>query len=76
MVYTVNFEDHNGKLHKLVSFEAETGDEAWKKAMEHICAFWEGKGRKIYYVRGWNRDNVTVFDVGSHTEFFYLSPKI
>ena len=25
---------------------------------------------KIYYIRSWNRDGETVYDVGSHSEFF------
>ena len=76
MVYTLSFEDKRGKMHKLECFEADTGYVAWAHTMDHIRAFWEGQGRKIYYIRGWNEDNATVFDVGSHTEFFYLSPKI
>ena len=26
---------------------------------------------KMYYVRTWNEDNKTWYDVGSHSEFFY-----
>lgn len=27
---------------------------------------------KIYYVRSWGKDNGTMYDVGSHTEFFFV----
>ena len=27
---------------------------------------------EIYYVRRWERDGVTTYDVGSHTEFYVL----
>lgn len=28
---------------------------------------------KIYYIRSWETDEGTMYDVGSHTEFFLLS---
>ena len=28
---------------------------------------------KIYYMRTWEENDEVVFDVGSHTEFFYVS---
>lgn len=41
-----------------------------------IHAFCADFNFKIHYIRFWNRDSTTVFDVGSHSEFFYLSPAI
>lgn len=42
-------------------------------ALETIRAFCEERDFTIYYIRTWNTpDGVEVFDVGSHTEFFYL----
>lgn len=42
-------------------------------AMETIHAFCEERGFKIYYVRSWmTSDGLKKFDVGSHTEFFFL----
>ena len=32
----------------------------------------DGKNFKIYYIRSWEQDRRKKFDVGSHTEFFYL----
>ena len=46
------------------------------EALALINAFCEDRSFRIYYTRIWNRDDTTIFDVGSHTEFFYLTPKI
>lgn len=32
----------------------------------------DGKKFEIYYIRSWEQDGRKKFDVGSHTEFFYL----
>ena len=40
--------------------------------MKIIKCFCNERNFTIYYYRTWERDNVKVFDVGSHTEFFYL----
>lgn len=49
-------------------------NEAWKK----IDEFCSERGFVIHYVRSWKepRDGklMTKYDVGSHTEFFYLEP--
>ena len=45
-------------------------------AMKEIHKFCEDRNFKIYYTRSWrNKDGLKVFDVGSHTEFFYLDDK-
>ena len=42
-------------------------------AMKEIYKFCEDRNFKIYYVRTWKEPNgLMVYDVGSHTEFFYL----
>lgn len=43
-----------------------------EEALEFIYAFCEERNFRIYYIRSWMRDNRTKYDVGSHTEFFYL----
>ncbi|OUO16205.1 hypothetical protein [Flavonifractor sp. An4] len=55
---------------------AKTDKEIRSEAMLHIRAFAAERNFKIYYVRIWNKDGVTVFDVGSHTEFFHLIPEV
>lgn len=41
-------------------------------AMEYIYQFCEERNLKIWYVRTWMSGNRKKYDVGSHTEFFYL----
>lgn len=41
-----------------------------------IHAFCAERNFKIYYFRTWNRNGTTIFDVGSHTEFFHLTPAV
>lgn len=42
------------------------------EAMKIIKGFCDERNFTIYYYRTWERDNVKIFDVGSHTEFFHL----
>lgn len=42
-------------------------------AMEAIHTFCDERNFRIYYVRSWmTPDGLKVYDVGSHTEFFFL----
>ena len=43
-----------------------------EEAMKEIYKFCEERNFKIYYVRTWMSGNRKKYDVGSHTEFFYL----
>lgn len=51
-----------------------------EEAIESIHAFvdecnikrTDGKEFRIYYIRSWEHDGKTTFDIGSHTEFFHL----
>ena len=59
----------NSRGIKRIIAEPETRDEAWKE----IHKFCEYRNFTIHYVRTWkNQDDAEVYDVGSHTEFFYL----
>lgn len=59
----------NSRGQKRVIAEPKTRDEAWKE----IHKFCEDRNFKIYYVRTWIRpDGLEEYDVGSHSEFFYL----
>lgn len=43
------------------------------EAMKEIYKFCGDRNFKIYYVRSWKEsDGLQAYDVGSHTEFFYL----
>ena len=64
------FEGSNGK--RRIIAEPKTHDDAW----EYIHVFCEERKFRIYYVRTWrNNDGLQVYDVGSHTEFFYLDDR-
>lgn len=43
-----------------------------EEALNIIDKFCDDRGFPIYYTRMWTKDNITTFDVGSHTEFFIL----
>ena len=43
-----------------------------KEAVKEIYKFCEERNFNIYYYRTWMSGNRKKFDVGSHTEFFYL----
>lgn len=43
-----------------------------EEAMKEIYKFCGDRNFKIYYVRSLVENNRKVYDVGSHTEFFYL----
>ena len=43
-----------------------------EEAIKEICKFCEARNFKIYYIRSRMNDNRKKYDVGSHTEFFYL----
>lgn len=43
-----------------------------EEAMKEINKFCKERNFKICYVRTWMENNRKVYDVGSHTEFFYL----
>lgn len=61
------FENSRGQ--RRIIAEPENENEAWKE----IHKFCEDRKFKIYYVRTWkDKDGAEVYDVGSHTEFFYL----
>lgn len=55
---------------------AKADAEILSEAMLHIKAFTAERNFKIYYTRIWNADGETIFDVGSHTEFFHLVPEV
>lgn len=61
------FENSRGQ--RRIIAEPETRDDAWTE----IHNFCEERDFHIYYVRTWKTpDGAEVYDVGSHSEFFYL----
>lgn len=53
-----------------------TDKEIRQIAFAKMNEFCDERDFKIYYVRSWNEPGRTVFDVGSHTEFFHLVPEV
>lgn len=61
----------NSQGHERTIADVETADEAYSE----IKNFCYERNFHIYYTRVWqNGDGATVYDVGSHTEFFKLYP--
>ena len=59
----------NSYRERRIIAEPETEDEAWKE----VNKFCKDRNFKIYYIRNWiDKEGCKVFDVGSHSEFFYL----
>lgn len=54
----------------------EADKEAVRLAMTSIQKFCEEWNFRVHYTRIWDEDGRTVFDVGSHTEFFLLEPGV
>jgi len=58
----------------------KTDSEKKADALSEIRKFCEERDYAIYYIRSWNtvqdEKPMTVFDAGSHTEFFYAEPAI
>lgn len=53
-----------------------TDAEIRKIAFQKMREFCEERNFTIYYTRSWNATGKTIFDVGSHTEFFHLVPAL
>lgn len=71
------FQNSRGKLRTIAKIDGRKPDkDIYKLAAEEIQRFCDERNFKIYYSRIWNEDRngklMTKFDVGSHTEFFYL----
>ena len=61
------FENSYGE--RRIIAEPETEQDAYKE-MNKFC---DDRNFEIYYIRSWrNKEGLKVFDVGSHSEFFYL----
>ena len=61
------FENSQG-IERVIA-EVANEEEAYKE-MNKFC---EERNFEIYYVRTWMSNGRKVYDVGSHTEFFYLA---
>lgn len=75
--YKLYFRDSRNQRRQIAAFECEEA-EALNHAHKTIHAFCEERNFRIYYSRIWNDPEYirTIFDVGSHTEFFHLEPAV
>lgn len=65
----VFFKRHNNSTVKIG--QCCNYDDAW----EVIAQFLREKRYSYYYIRTWMHDDEKWYDVGSHTEFFVVTPK-
>lgn len=63
----VYFENSQGKKKEIGQVDSE------EKAFEIIKNFLSAHNFTYYYIRYWGEDGYLKVDVGSHTEFFYIS---
>lgn len=78
---TLYFKDSHGKMRVVAEFDSGKTDKEYLEAAEQeIKKFCDERNFKIYYTRVWHTDHkgrqMTKFDVGSHSEFFYLDQVI
>lgn len=75
------FRSSRGEMRNIAQFDDNLTDrEAINATYDEIRKFCDERNFKIYYTRVWNEPHndkmMTKFDVGSHTEFFYLDRAI
>lgn len=56
--------------------QVKTDSDIISEVEKIIRAFCAERNFKVHYIRAWNRDGITIFDAGSHSEFFHLVPQI
>lgn len=72
------FYNSYGNTREIAVFEDRMTDkEVREAAFNEITKFCNERNFTIYYTRLWNNsEGDTIIDVGSHTEFFHICPKI
>lgn len=78
MRYWVKFKPSNGRQRRIghINSSGKTYVDIEREAMAIMRDFCDERSFKIYYYRKWNRGGESVYDVGSHTEFFIVKPAI
>ncbi len=82
-IHTLKFKGYHGRPKKIAEIRdlneagrPKSDQDILDEAFLLIHAFCAERNFKIYYTRTWNHNGVTIFDVGSHTEFFHLTPAV
>jgi len=75
------FKGINGKMRKIAKIAGGKSDsEIREDIFAEIRNFCEEHDYAVDYIRMWNTEKngkpMTIFDAGSHTEFFYAEPAI
>lgn len=65
--YMVKFQNSKGDVRVIA--DMVTDRDAAMSVIKDFCA---ERDYKIPYIRSWGSDEKTTYDVGSHTEFFYV----
>lgn len=78
MKHKLYFYNSYNESREIATFKDGLADEEVRKvAFEEITKFCNERNFKIYYTRMWNApEGDTIIDVGSHTEFFHISPAV
>ena len=78
---TLYFRNSHGKIRKIGKIDGRMrAQKVIDEISRQIKAFCDERNFTIYYTRVWNEDlkekPATKYDVGSHTEFFYVCPPV
>lgn len=78
MTYKLKFKNYQGEIQQVCDIQCDDSTEdIMVKAMEEIKKYCDEHGHHMeHYIMAWNLDGGTVFDFGSHTDFFHLTPQI
>ena len=78
MTYKLKFKNYQGEIQQVCDIQCDDSTEdIMVKAMKEIKKYCDEHGHHMeHYIRAWNSDGDTVFDFGSHTDFFHLTPQI
>jgi hypothetical protein len=76
-MHKLYFYNSYGNGREIAAFEGNmTDEEVYDAAFDEIKKFCDNRNFTVYYLRLWNTNEDTIVDVGSHTEFFHINPKI
>ncbi len=82
-IISLVFKDDHGNTREISQInafydtgQAKTDREIVEEASQTINQFCSERNFKIHYTRIYNQNGKTIFDVGSHGEFFYLIPEV
>lgn len=76
-MHKLYFYNSYGNGREIATLEGNmTDEEVYDAAFNEIKKFCDDRNFTVYYLRLRNTNEDTIIDVGSHTEFFHINPKI